>query len=25
MLSGFVFRSSRVDGNFHMPECDLVS
>ena len=25
MLSGFVFRSSRVDANFHMPDCDLVS
>ena len=25
MPSGFVFRSSRVDANFHMPECDLVS
>ena len=25
MPSGFVFRSSRVDGNFHMPDCDLVS
>lgn len=25
MPSGFVFRSSRVNGNFHMPECDLVS
>jgi len=22
---GFVFRSARVDANFHMPECDLVS
>jgi hypothetical protein len=22
---GFVFRSQRVDANFHMPECDLVS
>ena len=25
MPSGFVFKSSRVDGNFRMPECDLVS
>jgi hypothetical protein len=25
MPDGFVFRSSRVDANFHMPECDLVS
>jgi|KBSMisStandDraft_5_1062788.scaffolds.fasta_scaffold551283_3 hypothetical protein len=25
MPSGFVFRSSRVDANFRMPECDLVS
>jgi len=25
MPSGFVFRSSRVDANFKMPECDLVS
>ena len=25
MPDGFVFKSSRVDGNFRMPECDLVS
>jgi len=25
MANGFTFRSSRVDANFHMPECDLVS
>ena len=25
MPDGFVFRSSRVNANFHMPECDLVS
>lgn len=25
MPDGFVFRSSRVDAGFHMPECDLVS
>lgn len=25
MPDGFVFHSSRVDANFHMPECDLVS
>jgi len=25
MPDGFVFKSSRVDANFKMPECDLVS
>jgi hypothetical protein len=25
MPDGFVFKSSRVNGNFRMPECDLVS
>lgn len=25
MPNGFVFHSSRVSGDFHMPECDMVS
>ncbi|HWY66056.1 MAG TPA: hypothetical protein VNX61_12665 [Rhizomicrobium sp.] len=25
MPSGFVFRSNRVDADYHMPDCDLVS